>query len=70
MTTQFAGKPIHPSRFFVIMSDQPDCCGECDSRLELIDERPIDREQVFVAYCGRCESKRGQIYFQVLDRLI
>jgi hypothetical protein len=54
MTAQVAGKPVRPMRVFVIMSDQPDCCGECGSRLELIDERKIDGEYIFVGYCGRC----------------
>lgn len=54
MDHQTRGGLARPMRVFVIMSDQPDCCGECGSRLELIDERPIDGEHVFVGYCDRC----------------
>lgn len=54
MSQQAKSRAHKPDRVFVIMSDQPDCCGECGSRLELIDEKRIDGEQVFVGYCGRC----------------
>ena len=49
LTAKRADHPI-----YYIMSDQPDCCGDCGSRLEIIDETRIDGERVFVGYCGRC----------------
>lgn len=54
MDYQIRGGTAKPLRVFVIMSDQPDCCGECGSRLEVIDETTIGGEHVFVGYCGRC----------------
>jgi hypothetical protein len=41
--------PIH-----YIMSDQPDCCGECGSRLDLVAIRVVDGESVFVSECLGC----------------
>jgi len=54
MVSQTIRREQAPARVFVIMSDQPDCCGDCGSRLEIIDETRIDGERVFVGYCGRC----------------
>jgi len=36
---------------YYIMSDQPDCCGKCGSRLGLVEIRVIDGERVFVSEC-------------------
>jgi hypothetical protein len=33
---------------YYIMSDQPDCCGRCGSRLDLLEIKVIDGERVFV----------------------
>ncbi len=42
---------------FQIMSDQPDCCGKCGSRLELIELVMINDESVFVFFCDECQRK-------------
>lgn len=42
---------------YYIMSDQPDCCGKCGSRLELIEIRVIDGERVFVNSCDECHRE-------------
>lgn len=39
---------------YYIMSDQPDCCGKCGSRLELVELRVVDGERVFVSECIGC----------------
>ncbi len=41
-------------RIFHIMSDQPDCCGKCGSRLELIDIVQVEEDRVFVSWCEEC----------------
>lgn len=41
-------------RVYQIMSEQPDWCGKCGSRLELLEIRQIDGEQVFVSRCNEC----------------
>jgi hypothetical protein len=45
----------HP--IYYIMSDQPDCCGKCGSRLDLMEIRVIDGERVFVNSCGECHRE-------------
>lgn len=42
------------TRYFQIMSDQPDCCGKCGSRLDLIKIVHMDGERVFVSHCDEC----------------
>lgn len=42
---------------YQIMSDQPDCCGKCQSRLELIEIAMIDDERVFVSFCEECQRE-------------
>lgn len=39
---------------YYIMSDQPDCCGKCGSRLDLVEIRVVDGERVFVSECLVC----------------
>ena len=52
LTEKQADRPI-----YYIMSDQPDCCGKCGSRLELVEVRLIDDERVFVNICGECSRE-------------
>ena len=47
--------PDYP--IYHIMSDQPDCCGKCGSRLDLIEIKEIDGEQVFVNECLGCHRE-------------
>jgi hypothetical protein len=42
---------------YYIMSDQPDCCGKCGSRLDLVEIRMLDGEQVFVNSCAECHRE-------------
>lgn len=42
---------------YYIMSDQPDCCGKCGSRLDLIEIKLIDGERVFVTECLGCQRE-------------
>lgn len=42
---------------YYIMSDQPDCCSKCGSRLDLVETRVIDGERVFVNSCGECHRE-------------
>ena len=42
---------------YYIMSDQPDCCGKCGSRLDLIEIVVIDSERVFVSECLGCHRE-------------
>lgn len=40
---------------YQIMSDQPDCCGECGRRLDLMEITEIDGEPVFRSRCNDCQ---------------
>ena len=42
---------------YYIMSDQPDCCGKCGSRLDLIEIKFIDGERVFISKCLGCQRE-------------
>jgi hypothetical protein len=47
-----ADRPI-----YFIMSEQPDCCSKCWGRLELVEIRVIDGEQIFVSECLTCNCE-------------
>lgn len=53
---QLTGKQMDCPIYY-IMSDQPDCCGECGSRLDLIEIKVIDGERVFVSECLGCHRE-------------
>lgn len=40
-----------------IMSDQPDCCGKCGTRLELVGIRMVGSERVFISECLGCHRE-------------
>ena len=46
-----------PSTVFYIMSDQPDCCPKCQTRLDFVEEIMIDNEHVFVKFCDECQRE-------------
>lgn len=47
----------YPDMVLYIMSDQPDCCPKCQTRLDWIDEVTIDDEHVFVKFCDECQCE-------------
>ena len=52
ITEKQADRPI-----YYIMSDQPDCCSKCGSRLDLVEIRVIDGERVFISECLGCNCE-------------
>jgi hypothetical protein len=42
---------------YYIMSDQPDCCGKCGSRVDLLEIKVIDGERIFVTECLGCRRE-------------
>lgn len=42
---------------YYIISNQPDCCGKCGSRLDLLKIRVADGENVFVSECIGCHRE-------------
>ena len=52
LTEQQVDGPI-----YYIMSDQPDRCGNCGSRLDLLEIVVMDGERVFVSECLGCHRE-------------
>lgn len=44
-------------KIYYIMSDQPDCCSECGSRLDLKEIKVVDGERIFVNECLGCQRE-------------
>jgi len=42
---------------YFIMNDQPDTCGYCGARLELLEVKEIEGERVFVNECLGCKRE-------------
>ena len=52
LTEKQADRPI-----YYIMSDQPDCCSKCGSRLDLKKIKVVDGERIFVNECLGCHRE-------------
>jgi len=46
-----------PDTIYYIMSDQPDCCPKCQTRLDFIEIVMINDERVFVKFCDECQCE-------------
>lgn len=46
-----------PYTVFHVMSEQPDCCPKCQTRLDLVKIVTIDDERVFVNFCAACQCE-------------
>jgi hypothetical protein len=46
-----------PYTVFHVMSEQPDCCPLCQTRLDLLEVVMIDDERVFVNFCVACQRE-------------
>mgnify|MGYP003385093381 CR=1 FL=1 len=53
---QFSETQTDYSVYYVI-SDQPDCCGKCGSRVDLLEIKMIEGERVFVTECLGCHRE-------------
>jgi hypothetical protein len=42
---------------YYIMSDQPDCCGKCGSRVDLLEIKVVNGERIFVTKCLGCHRQ-------------
>ncbi len=60
---------IDPSDFYQGMSDQPDCCGTCGARLELIEIYMEDAERVFACECLGCHRHIKVVEMEDLDEM-
>lgn len=56
MTTLKVRESVSEAIYYV-MSDQPDCCPQCQSRLDLVEMVMIDEERVFVNFCDDCQRE-------------
>ncbi|NOU00887.1 MAG: hypothetical protein HOO95_04850 [Gallionella sp.] len=46
-----------PGMVYHVMSDQPDCCPSCQTRLDLVEAILINDERVFVNFCEECRCE-------------
>lgn len=53
---QITSKQAHSPTYY-IMGDQPDCCGTCGCRLDLLEIKMVEDERVFVSECLGCHRK-------------
>ena len=44
-----------PKSIYYIMSEQPNCCPKCQTRLDIIENVMIENEEIQVNYCEECE---------------
>lgn len=44
-----------PEIVYQVMTEQPDTCHRCGSRLKLLETTSIDEESVFVCQCSECQ---------------
>jgi hypothetical protein len=44
-----------PDTVYQVMTEQPDTCHKCGSRLMLLEETNIDGDRVFVCECLECQ---------------
>lgn len=51
MKVQFSHTVFH------VMSEQPDCCPKCQTRLDLVEVVTIEDERVFVNFCAACQRE-------------
>ncbi len=45
------------SPIYFIISDQPDTCGYCGARLEFVESKEMEGEEVFVNECLCCKRE-------------
>lgn len=45
-------RPSNP--IYYIMSEQPNCCPTCQTRLDIIETVLIEDEEIQVNYCNEC----------------
>ena len=46
-----------PKSIYYIMSEQPNCCPKCQTRLDIIETVIIENEEIQVNYCEECEAE-------------
>jgi hypothetical protein len=46
-----------PNSIYYIMSEQPNCCPTCQSRLDIIETVMIEADEVQVNYCDECHRE-------------
>ena len=42
---------------YYILSEHPNCCPKCQSRLDIIETVMIENEEIQVNYCDECNSE-------------
>lgn len=55
--TDLKTREFIPDSIYYIMSDQPNCCPRCQSRLDIMETVMIEKEEIQVNYCGECQCE-------------
>ncbi len=50
-------RELPPNPIYYIMSEQPNCCPTCQSRLDIIETVLIEDEEIQVNYCNECNAE-------------
>lgn len=50
-------RPFVPNTIYYAMSEQPNCCPRCQSRLDIIETVFIENEEIQVNYCNECNKE-------------
>lgn len=61
--SNFSKREFIPNSVYYIMTEHPNCCPKCSTRLAVIETLMIEDEKVQVNYCERC----GQEILMVED---
>jgi hypothetical protein len=46
-----------PNSIYYIMSEMPNCCPACQTRLDIIETVLIEDEEIQVNYCDKCNCE-------------
>ena len=55
--THLKTREFVPNSIYYIMSEQPNCCPTCQSRLDIIETVKFEDEEIQLNYCDECNIK-------------
>lgn len=54
---QLKTREFVPNSVYYIMSEMPNCCPICQTRLDIIEAVIIENEEIQVNYCEKCNCE-------------
>jgi hypothetical protein len=55
--SSFRKRTFIPNPVYYIMSEHPNCCPNCQCRLDILETVQIENEEIQVNYCEHCGKK-------------